>query len=92
LGIVNSNSATVDATHAANNGDLLTIQVSGLDPTVAATPSRLQVTVGGVSMPVIAINGPQIQFRENQSFGGLTESVVVIVDGSTSNSYPILAQ
>jgi hypothetical protein len=92
VSIVNSSNATVDATHAANPGDFLTIQANGLDPTVAANPGRLQVTVGGFSMPVLAINGAQIQFEENHSFGGVTEPVVVVVDGSASNPYTILAR
>jgi len=90
--IVNSLNATVDATHAATNGDTLTIAVSGLDPTVLANLSRLQVTVGGIAMTVLNVTGSQIQFQLTHSFGGVPEPVVVVVDGSSSNSYTILAK
>jgi hypothetical protein len=91
VSIVNSNNGTVDAAHTASTGAILAIQTSALDPTVAANLSRLQVMVGGVSMPVLSINGSQIQFQLNATFGNVAEPVVVVVDGSSSNTYTILA-
>jgi len=91
-GIVNSNNAVVDSTHSAGQGDVLTIQANGLDPTVAGNLSRLQVTVGGFSVPVLSVNGSQIQFSLNRSFGGVVVPVAVVVDGSASNLYFMLAR
>ncbi|HUK17328.1 MAG TPA: IPT/TIG domain-containing protein, partial [Bryobacteraceae bacterium] len=91
-GIVNSNNAVVDSTHSAGQGDILTIQANGLDPTVAGNLSRLQVTAGGFSMPVLSVNGSQITFSLNRSFGGTVVPVAVVVDGSASNLYFMLAR
>lgn len=92
VSIVNSANAIVDSNHAINNGDTLTMTLNGLDPTVAANLSRLQVTVGGIPMSVLNVNGSQIQFQLTHSFGGVPEPVVVVVDGSSSNPYSILAR
>ncbi len=90
--IVNGSNSVVDSTHSAGQGDILTIQANGLDPTVAGNLSRLQVTVGGFSMPVFSVNGSQITFSLNRSFGGIVVPVAMVVDGSASNLYFILAR
>jgi Carboxypeptidase regulatory-like domain/Matrixin/IPT/TIG domain len=92
MAVVNGNNSLVDSTHSAGQGDVLTIQVNGLDPTVASNPSRVQVTVGGFSMPVISVSSAQIQFSLNRSFGGTVVPVAVVVDGSASMGYPILVR
>jgi len=92
--VTNASGVAYDSTHSAAAGDTVNIYVSGLDPSVQANPSRLQVTVSGVSMPVLAI-GPasggqfQIQTILTQSFGGQTVPLTVIVDGAGSPTFPI---
>jgi uncharacterized protein (TIGR03437 family) len=94
--VINAAGVTLDGAHAANPGDLLTMLVSGLDPS-AADRSRLQVTVSGVPMTVqqvtmVAGGQFQIQFALAQSFGGSLVPVVVSLDGSPSAPYTLTAQ
>jgi uncharacterized protein (TIGR03437 family) len=77
-------------------GDVLAIQVTGLDPTVVSNLSRLQVTVSGIPMPVLAplASGAapgtyQIQFVMDQSFAGSPVPIVVAVDGAASSPYTL---
>jgi uncharacterized protein (TIGR03437 family) len=91
LGITEPSGAVVNSSNAASAGDLLTIAVSGLDPTVTLASGRLQVLASGVSMPVQSIGSGQIQFLLNQSFGGSQVPVVIVVDGSSSTPITILA-
>jgi hypothetical protein len=77
------------ATVTAGSGDVINVVVSGLDPGVIANQSRLQVTVGSVSMPVLGINSGSngqnvIQVLLNQSFNGNQVPVAVWVDGSSA--------
>jgi hypothetical protein len=56
---------------------------------VLSNPSRLQVTVSGISMPVLGItaapnNQFQIQIILTQSFAGALVPLAVWVDGSSS--------
>jgi hypothetical protein len=95
-GLSNSQ-GTVDATHPANVGDVLTVLVSGIDPSSVPAVSRLQATVSGLSMTVLQIapasnNQFQIQFVLTQSFGGSQVPVSVSLDGSPSNPYTIAAR
>jgi hypothetical protein len=95
-GLSNSQ-GTVDGTHPANVGDVLTVLVSGIDPSSVPAVSRLQVTVSGLSMAVLQIapasnNQVQIQFVLTQSFGGSQVPVTVSLDGSPSNPYTISAR
>jgi uncharacterized protein (TIGR03437 family) len=81
--------AAYDQTHFASAGDIVDLFVTGLDPAVQNNPSRLQVTVAGVSMPVQSItpsgnNQFHIQVDLTQSFGGQQVPLAVIVDGSSS--------
>jgi uncharacterized protein (TIGR03437 family) len=84
----------LDASHSAGAGDVVNVLVTGLDATVLANTSRLQVTVSGISMPILQItpaqNGQyQIQFMLTQSFAGAQAPVAVWVDGSSSASLGI---
>jgi uncharacterized protein (TIGR03437 family) len=95
-GLSNSQ-GTVDATHPANLGDVLTVLASGIDPSSVPAVSRLQATVSGLSMTVLQIspasnNQVQIQFVLTQSFGGSQVPVTVSLDGSPSNPYTISAR
>ncbi|HKE23751.1 MAG TPA: matrixin family metalloprotease [Bryobacteraceae bacterium] len=90
--IINASGSFVDSTHSAGNGDLLTIQANGLDPTATLNSGRLQVSVGGIVMQILALNGSQIQFSMNHQFGGALEPVLVTVDGSSSLPYTILTR
>lgn len=90
-GIANP-SGTVDAGHFANPGDILTVQVNNLDPSVVSNPARLQVTVAGFPMPVTQVSSGQVQFVLNQAFGGAQVPVVVLVDGSPSAAFVIAAR
>ncbi len=91
LGIAEPSGAIVNSTNAASPGDLLRIAISGLDPTVTLASGRLQVMVAGVSMPVQQIGASQIQFTLNQSFNGTQVPVTIVVDGSSSAPFTILA-
>lgn len=92
LGIAEASGATVNATNPATSGDQLTIAISGLDPTVTLASGRLQVEVAGVAMPVQLVSASQIQFTLNQSFNGAQVPVTIVVDGSSSAPFTILAQ
>jgi hypothetical protein len=87
----------VDATHPANVGDVLSVFVSGIDPTSVPAPGRIGVSVSGLSMTVLgAASAPnaqtQIQFVLGQSFGGSPVPVAVSLDSSPSNPYTIAAR
>jgi hypothetical protein len=88
-GISPAASAAPGAVTYFNPGDTVNVQVSGLDPTVASNLGRVQVTVSGLSMPVIQAGNGQVQFVLSQSFGGAQVPVVVLVDGSTSAAFTI---
>jgi len=91
LGIAELSGALASSTNAASPGDLLTISLSGLDPTVTLASGRLQVLVAGVSMPVQLISAGQVQFTLSQSFGGTQVPVTIVVDGAPSAPFTILA-
>jgi uncharacterized protein (TIGR03437 family) len=74
--------------------DLLNVLVAGLDPAVPDDPGRMQVTVSGISMPVLGVtpasNGMfQIQIILTQSFAGAQVPLEVSVDGSSSVPFAI---
>ena len=86
----------VDAQHAANVGDVLSLYVTGLNPNSVPALSRLGVTVSGLPMTLVSItpamNGQfQIQFVLGQSFAGSEVPLAVWLDGSATNPYVILA-
>lgn len=94
------------AVQLVNPGDVVTVQVTNVDPGIANSPNRVQVTLSGVPMTVLnitpvsaAANGQpassgilQIQFAVTQSFAGWQVPLVVCVDGSPSLSVPVTAR
>ncbi|HUA57224.1 MAG TPA: matrixin family metalloprotease [Verrucomicrobiae bacterium] len=87
---------TVDAQHAANVGDVLSVYVTGFNPNALPALSRLGVTISGLPMTIVsiapAVNGQsQIQFVLGQSFAGSQVPLAVWLDGSSSNPYTITA-
>jgi hypothetical protein len=92
--VTNASGVPYDATHPVFAQDVVTIYVSGLDPTVLAAPSRLQVTINGQPMPVQpltpAVNGQtQIPFVLMEGFGASLVNLAVVVDGSSSVPFPL---
>jgi uncharacterized protein (TIGR03437 family) len=92
--VTNLSGVPVGAGNSANASDILNVLVAGLDPAVSANPSRLQVTVSGISMPVLEIapasNGQfQIQIILTQSFAGAQVPLAVAVDGTSSAPFAI---
>jgi uncharacterized protein (TIGR03437 family) len=87
--VTNASGVPYDATHPAQAKDVITVNVTGLDQSVIASPGRLQVTVNGQAMPVQpltpAVNGQtQIVFSLLQNFGGGVVNLAVVVDGSSN--------
>jgi uncharacterized protein (TIGR03437 family) len=96
-GVMNVSGVPLGAGNSAVMGQVLNVLVAGLDPAVPANLSRLQVTVSGISMPVLGIapasNGQyQIQFTLTQSFAGAQVPLAVWVDGSSSAPFTITVQ
>jgi uncharacterized protein (TIGR03437 family) len=92
--VTNTSGVPLGAGNSAGMGDILNVLVAGLDPTVPGNPSRLQVMVSGISMPVLGIaaasNGQfQIQVILTQSFAGAQVPLAVSVDGSSSAPFTI---
>jgi uncharacterized protein (TIGR03437 family) len=92
--VANASGVAYDAAHPAFSQDVVSVFVSGLDPTVLGNPGRLQVTINGQSMPVQSLtpaaNGQtRITFVLTQSFGGAQVNLAVVVDGSSSAPFPI---
>jgi len=74
-------------------GGLVNVQVAGLDPTVLSNPSRLAVTVGDVSVPIVQVTGQAggiytIQVSLTGSPAG-DLPLAVWVDGSSWAPIPI---
>ena len=93
-GVTNVSGVPLDASHSAAMSDLLNVLVAGLDPAVPDDPGRMQVTVSGISMPVLGVtpasNGMfQIQIILTQSFAGAQVPLEVSVDGSSSVPFAI---
>jgi uncharacterized protein (TIGR03437 family) len=93
-GVTNLSGVPLGAGNSATMGEVLNVVVAGLDPTVPANPSRLQVTVSGISVTVLGItpapNGQyQIQIVVTQSFAGAQVPLAVWVDGSSSAPFTI---
>jgi uncharacterized protein (TIGR03437 family) len=104
--VSNAMGMALDATTAANAGEILTVQVSNVDPSVAGAPNRVKVRISGVLMTVLSVTqvaAPpagqaastavlQIQFADTQSFGDSQVPLVVYVDGSASAAVTITAR
>jgi uncharacterized protein (TIGR03437 family) len=92
--VTNTAGTAYDSSHFASPSETIDIFVTGLDPTVLGNLSRVQVTVSGVSMPVLSItpaagNQFEIQTILTQTFGGQQVPVEVLVDGSGSATVQI---
>ena len=88
------------------SGDILGVQVTNVDPSVAGALTRVQVRISGVLMTVLSVTqvaAPpagqaastavlQIQFADTQSFGDSQVPLVVYVDGSASAAVTITAR
>ena len=104
--VANSAGVTLDANTAANPGDILSVQVTNVDPSVAGAPNRVQVRISGVLMTVLGVTqiaaapagqpvstaALQVQFADVQSFGGSPAPLVVSVDGFPSAAVTITAR
>ena len=104
--VVNAMGVALDANTAANPGDILGVQVTNVDPSVAGALTRVQVRISGVLMTVLGVTqiaaAPagqaastavlQIQFADTQSFGASQVPLVVYVDGSASAAVTITAR
>jgi uncharacterized protein (TIGR03437 family) len=93
LSVTNASGVPYDASHPAFAQDVVSVYVSGLDPTVLANPGRLQVTINGQPMPVQPLTPPsngrtQIVFSLAPGFSGLV-NLAVVVDGSSSAPFPL---
>ena len=74
---------------SAAAGDVLNVQVTGLDPSVVANLARLKVTISGMPMTIQQVTALspgtyQIQITVNQSFGASLVPLAVWVDGVSS--------
>jgi hypothetical protein len=96
VAVTNASGVPFDANHFASALDVVNILVANLDPTVVNNPSRVQVALGSLVIPVTitpAGNGQfQMQFVMPQGFGGIAIPLTVAVDGSASLPYMITAR
>ena len=104
--VANASGVALDANTAANPGDILSVEVTNVDPSVAGAPNRVQVSISGVLMTVLSVTqiaaAPegqpastavlQVQFADTQSFGGSQVPLVVSVNGSASAAVTITAR
>jgi uncharacterized protein (TIGR03437 family) len=90
--IQNSSGTYIDATHPARQGDLIIVTLSNFAaPGTSVNLSRVAVSVGGVSHPIIQINQAgttyQVGFLLNANDPvGQSEQLIVYLDGRSS--YP----
>jgi uncharacterized protein (TIGR03437 family) len=80
-----------------NPGDVVSVQVTNVDPGIVNAPNRVAVTLSGVPMAVQGVTSLgggvfQIQFAVTQSFGGWQVPLVVLVDGSPSLAIQVTAR
>ena len=91
--VTNASGVPFDANHFASALDVVNVLVANLDPTVVNNPSRVQVSLGSLTIPVTispAGNGQfQLQFVMPQGFGGIPVPLAVVVDGSASLAYMV---
>jgi uncharacterized protein (TIGR03437 family) len=95
--IVGASGQPLDSTHLASSGDTLMAVVSSVDPSVVSNPSRVQVTIAGISQNISQVSaGPNgtvtVSFVVSQSFTGATVPVVVAVNGVTSDPASIIVK
>src|SRR5262249_22277035 len=53
--VATASGQVLDSTHSASAGDVLTLTVTNVDPGVTSNPSRVDVTVSGLEMPVLQV-------------------------------------
>jgi uncharacterized protein (TIGR03437 family) len=91
VGALNSSSTSLDATHPASPGDVITLMVANLDSSVTA--SRLHVYANGIELPVLAMSAPgaltQVQAVVRQSFAGGQVSLTIAQDTTSSAAYTL---
>jgi uncharacterized protein (TIGR03437 family) len=96
VAVTNVSGAAFDSTHSAAALDVINVLVSNLDPGAAANPVRVQVSIGGMLVPVTitpASNGQyQVQFVMPQAFGGIPVPLAVVVDGSASAPFTLIVR
>jgi uncharacterized protein (TIGR03437 family) len=85
------------AVETVTPGQVVSVQVTNVDPGIVNAPNRVAVTLSGVPMAVqsvTAVGGGvfQIQFAVTQSFAGWQVPLVVCVDGSPSLAIQVIAQ
>jgi len=90
LNVTNVSGVSYDSSHQASPQDVVDVVVANLDPSAAANSSRVQISLGGLLLPVIVTPLPnnqyQLQFVMPQAFGGIPVALAVVVDGSASVS------
>ena len=84
------------AVETVSPGQVVSVQVTNVDPGIVNAPNRVAVTLSGVPMAVqsvTAVGGGvfQIQFAVTQSFAGWQVPLVVLVDGSPSLAIQVIA-
>jgi len=89
--------ASGTAVQVVNPGDVVSVQVTNVDPGIVTTPGRVTVTLSGVPMTVLSVTSAgaglfQIQFAVTQSFAGWQVPLVVSVDGSPSLAVQVTAR
>jgi hypothetical protein len=85
------------APEVVSPGQVVSVQVTNVDPGIVSAPNRVAVTLSGVPMAVqsvTAVGGGvyQITFAVTQSFAGWQVPLVVLVDGSPSLAIQVIAQ
>jgi len=80
-----------------NPGDVVSLQISNVDPGIVNSPSQVQVTLSGVPMSVLSVTAVsagvfQVQFAVTQSFAGWQVPLVVSVNGSMSLATTVTAR
>jgi uncharacterized protein (TIGR03437 family) len=95
LGVVNALAQPLASSRPAALGDMLTVVVAAGDPSVIGSQGRVQVTLAGLAMQVVQIapgvapGTVQVTFQITQSFGGSAVPLIVTVDSSSSDPFPI---
>jgi uncharacterized protein (TIGR03437 family) len=95
VSITNALAQPVNATQSAGTGDILTVVVAGVDPSVVGSKGRVHVTVGGIDMAVQQVTAGaapgivQVVFPLTQSFGGAVVPLGVTIDSSHTDPVSI---
>jgi uncharacterized protein (TIGR03437 family) len=85
------------AIETVNPGDVVSVQVSNVDPAIATSPGSVTVTLSGIPMSVQSVTPLgggtyQVTFAVTQSFGGWQVPLVVSVNGSPSLAIQVTAR